>query len=41
MTKDLERERAAAEPHAGQLLALGTHLSGLPADRYRPEGDPS
>ncbi|GLY43395.1 gluconolactonase [Amycolatopsis sp. NBRC 101858] len=29
-------ERAAAEPHAGKVFAVGTGVAGLPADRYRP-----
>ncbi len=32
-------ERSAAEPHAGKLFAVETEVAGLPADRYRPEGE--
>lgn len=34
-------ERSAAEPHAGKLFAVETGITGLPADRYRPEGEHS
>lgn len=32
-------EQSAAEPHAGKLFAVETDATGLPADRYRPEGE--
>ncbi|WP_199443529.1 SMP-30/gluconolactonase/LRE family protein [Umezawaea beigongshangensis] len=30
-------ERSAAEPHAGKVFAVRTAVTGLPADRFRPE----
>jgi len=34
-------ERSAAEPHAGKVFAVRTGVTGLPADRFRPEGSGS